>query len=209
MNRANPHNTISLAGWLFADLLLGLSMIFLLSSPPPPALPATLTPTLTPTFTATITPTPTLTPSPLPTEGQKEGGRSLTPSPTPVPTNYAPVGLAEPQCYNLELAGSDPADGSERTAILQQLKNQLPNDPSIRAGLLLIWGHGKDIYDGRRIAMRVGDVIQQAFPLSFADASRKSMGYDVGTYKHVQIEVYFFTDSEWKGGNPARCEFTD
>lgn len=206
INQSNSQNAVSLAGWLFADLLLGLSMIFLLSSPPPPALPAT--PTLTATFTATITPTPTSTPSPT-LRANQAAEHILTPSPTPLPTDYAPVGLSEPQCYNLELAGTDPADGSERTAILQQLKNQLPNDPSIRAGLLLIWGHGKDIYDGRRIAMRVGDVIQQAFPLSFADASRKSMGYDVGTYKHVQIEVYFFTDSEWKGGNPVRCEFTD
>lgn len=208
MNRANPHNTISLAGWLFADLLLGLSMIFLLSSPPPPPLLATPTPTLTPTFKATFTPNPTSMPSLMMPTGQA-GGSILTPSPTPLPTDYAPVGLAEPQCYNLELEGTDPTDGSERTAILQQLKNQLPNDPSFRAGLLLIWGHGKDIYDGRRIAMRVGDVIQQAFPLSFADASRKSMGFDVGAYKHVQVEVYFFTDSEWKGGNPVKCEFTD
>lgn len=208
MNRANPHNTISLAGWLFADLLLGLSMIFLLSSPPPPPLLATPTPTLTPTFKATFTPNPTSMPSPTMPTGQA-GGSILTPSTTPLPTDYAPVGLAEPQCYNLELEGTDPTDGSERTAILQQLKNQLPNDPSFRAGLLLIWGHGKDIYDGRRIAMRVGDVIQQAFPLSFADASRKSMGFDVGAYKHVQVEVYFFTDSEWKGSNPVKCEFTD
>jgi len=207
INQSNSQNVVSLAGWLFADLLLGLSMIFLLSSPPPPALSATPTPTLTPTFTATITPTPTSTPPMMPA-GQV-GGSILTPSPTPLPTEYAPVGLSEPQCYNLELAGSDPTDGSERTAILQQLKNQLPNDPSIRAGLLLIWGHGKDIYDGRRIAMRVGDVIQQTFPLSFADASRKSMGYDAGDFKHVQIEVYFFTDSEWKGGKPVPCEFTD
>lgn len=184
-------------------------MIFLLSSPPMPDLPATPTPTLTPTFTATVTPTPTLTPSPLPTEGKRGGGGLLMPSPTPVPTNYAPVGLAEPQCYNLELGSTDPTDGSEKQAILQQLRSQLPNDPSIRAGLLLIWGHGKDIYDGRRIAMRVGDVIQQAFPLSFAEASRKSMGFDVGAYKHVQVEVYFFTDAEWKGGNPVKCEFTD
>ena len=206
INQSNSQNAVSLAGWLFADLLLGLSMIFLLSNPPPPTLPAT--PTLTATFTATVTPTPTSTASPIPTEGQKSQSIS-TPSPTPLQTDYAPVGLSEPQCYNLELAGTDPTDGSERTAILQQLKNQLPDDPSIRAGLLLIWGHGKDIYDGRRIAMRVGDVIQQTFPLSFADTSRKSMGYDAGAFKHVQIEVYFFTDSEWKGGNPVRCEFTD
>lgn len=208
INQSKSQNAISLAGWLFADLLLGLSMIFLLSSTPPPTLPATPTPTLTPTFTVPITPTPTYTPIPMMKAGQA-GERTLTPSPTPLPSAYAPVGLSKPQCYNLELAGTDPTDGSERTAILQQLNNQLPNDPSIRAGLLLIWGHGKDIYDGRRIALRVGDVIQQAFPLSFADVSRKSMGYDAGAFKHVQIEVYFFTDSEWKGGNPVRCEFTD
>ncbi len=178
-------------------------MIFLLSSPPLP--PLSNTATSTPTSSVTFEPTRTATPTPI-FHGDRNKG---TPSPTPLPTDYAPVGLSKPQCYNLELAGSDPSDGSERNAIIQQLKNQLPNDPSIRAGLLLIWGHGKDIYDGRRIAMRVGDVIQQAFPLSFENTSRKSMGYDVGAYKHVQIEVYFFTDSEWKGGKPVRCEFND
>lgn len=190
-----PNNTINLAGWLFADLLLGLSMIFLLSSSPPQR---GYYPTSTPTIT--FTPTVTITPSPQP---------KASPTPTPLPTDWAPVGLSEPQCYNLELINTDPGDGSERLAIIQQLRNNLPNDPKIRAGLLLVWGHGKDIYDGRRIAKRVGDVIQQEFPLSFSHASRKSMGFDAGVYKHVQIEVYFFTDSVWQGGNPVPCEFTD
>lgn len=200
INTTKSQNAVSLAGWLFADLLLGLSMLFLLSSPPPRPLQATPTHTLTPT------PNPTPTPTPI---ENKEAGQNITALLTPPPTDYAPIGLSDPQCYNLELSGTDPNDGSERRAIIQQLSNQLPNDPSYRAGLLLIWGHGKDIYDGRRIAKRVGDVIQQAFPQSFANASRKSMGYDAGAYKHVQIEVYFFTDAKWTGGNPVPCEFKD
>jgi hypothetical protein len=205
-NWSTSQNTINLAGWLFADLLLGLSMIFLLSSPPPPPTPPPLTPTLTSTPTATSTSTPTSTPTP---KIDRSLSQIETASITPVPTGLAPVGLSKPQCYNLELKGTDPSDGSEKDAILKQLNRMLPNNPSYRAGLLLIWGHGKSIYDGRRIAMRVGDVIQEAYPLSFAKVSRKSLGYDFGDYKHVQVEVYFYTDSEWTGGQPVPCEFTD
>lgn len=73
-------DTTLLSGWLFADLLLGLMVVFLIASPGGEAAP---TPTPTPTITPTNTRTPTNTPSPTET---------YTPTPTHTPTEtYTPV----------------------------------------------------------------------------------------------------------------------
>ncbi len=53
-------NTILLSGWLFADLLLGLAVIFLVADHSIFKEPPKITPT------AQITPTPTVTPTPIP-----------------------------------------------------------------------------------------------------------------------------------------------
>jgi hypothetical protein len=59
--------SIALAGWLFADLLLASTVIFLVAAPgnpaPPPAKPL---PTSTPATTGPLEPTPTTTPTPTP-----------------------------------------------------------------------------------------------------------------------------------------------
>jgi len=58
--------TIGLAGWLFADILLALAVIFLVSqpgSPPMATLEATPVPTATPISTPTAAPTPTCRPA--------------------------------------------------------------------------------------------------------------------------------------------------
>ncbi len=91
-----------LSGWLFADLLLGLTIIFLVIAPagsfaPLPPTPtftplptytpdATYTPNPTATYYPTFTPGPTATPYPTYTPG---------PSPTPYPT-YTPGPTATP-----------------------------------------------------------------------------------------------------------------
>lgn len=58
-------DTIALAGWLFADLLLGLGLLFFVAesrgTPPAPTPTITPRPTLTYTPTRTYTPTPTVT----------------------------------------------------------------------------------------------------------------------------------------------------
>lgn len=63
MSQRNPRtmrDMTILGGWLFADLLLALVVIFMASQP---AIPKAL-PTPTPTATATFTPTPTVMPTP-------------------------------------------------------------------------------------------------------------------------------------------------
>ncbi len=79
-----------LSGWLFADLMLGLMIIFLITAPAgsfaplPPTSTATLVPTYTPGPTYTPFPTHTPGPSPTPMPTYTPG-----PSPTPMPT-YTP-----------------------------------------------------------------------------------------------------------------------
>src|SRR5450755_2237861 len=55
-SKRNVSDTILLGGWLFADLLLGLMIIFLVSAQGVPQVTATVP---TPTPPATIAPTPT------------------------------------------------------------------------------------------------------------------------------------------------------
>jgi len=194
---SNKRSTFYLAGWLFADLLLGLWVVFMVTNVPPKQEPVPLTPTPAATFTPTVTATQTHPATPTPTS-------------TPLPTDIGPVGLSKAQCYNLELENTFSGQASETQSILYQLNGQIPNDAKSRAGLVLIWGHGKDIYDGRQLAMRVGKVIRDNFPLSFGpETSMKSLGFDHGAYKHVQVEIYFFTDGEWHSGRETKCEFVD
>lgn len=61
MNLGNSRDTIALAGWLFADLLLGLGLLFFVAESKGTA--PTPTPTITRTATLTRTPTQTFTPS--------------------------------------------------------------------------------------------------------------------------------------------------
>ncbi|HZQ06613.1 MAG TPA: hypothetical protein VFD70_08540 [Anaerolineae bacterium] len=94
MNISNPaRDTIALAGWLFADLLLGLGLLFFVAeskgTPPAP------TPTITLTPTRTYTPSPTVTRYPTYTRYPTFTPRfTFTPYPTytPLPPNltYTP-----------------------------------------------------------------------------------------------------------------------
>jgi hypothetical protein len=120
------------------------------------------------------------------------------------------VGLSKAQFYNLKLESTFAGKLSEKQAIINPLDVQIPNDARVRAGLVLIWGHGQDIYDGRQLAMQVGKVISENFPQSFGpEIGKKSLCFDHGAYKHVQVEVYFFTDTGWHSGPEVKCEYVD
>ena len=87
--RVRRSDLFSIAGWLFADLMLALTLIFLASSTqasPPPTVTTVPSPTPTPTVTPTLTPVPsrTLTPTGTPTSSLTPSPtRTLVPSPTP------------------------------------------------------------------------------------------------------------------------------
>lgn len=203
-------STLTLAGWLFADLLLGLSMLFLVSgsrghlpTATPTLTPAAsrtpalaqrvdVTPTLTLTASPTVTWTPTLPPKP-----------SVTPSATPAAAIQP--GLDAPQCYNLELFSADTV--SQTASITRVFQAQLPNELLNRAGLVMIWVHGSDMQEGVRVAREVGRQLQAVLPQSFGNAQIKSLYFDTGNLYHVQLEVYFYTPAQWRSGSEAPCEY--
>ena len=139
MKNNYSQDTVLIAGWLFADLLLGLSMIFLImnfNGGGQSAL-ATQTPTATPSPVPTTTPTRTPTPTekiPTPTQSK--------PSPVPTGTLAAP-GLGDAQCYNVNLRSEDVS--FQERSVINQLNYQLPNQEDIRSGLVLVWAHGKNL----------------------------------------------------------------
>lgn len=198
-------DTYSMAGWLFADLLLGLAMLFLVSNTVgPKPIP---TPTFTPTATSTITPTrtPTSTSTPLAPGGGVNGTEFVSSStPTLTTTPLGAIGLSSPQCYALYLSDNDIS--SQQTYLVKELKKILPNDTEIKAGMMIVWGNGGDSLEGRRIAQLVGSLIRNNFGESFdKNTQEKNLFLDTGDRNRVLIEVYFFTDSIWKSGFEVNC----
>lgn len=201
VKRSTIRDTYSMAGWLFADLLLGLSMLFLISNTV--GTPPVHTPTSTPTITPTMTLTPTLT-----TVYEPGSGGFGTPEPTLTPTltttPLGVIGLGTSQCYNLDLKPGDLS--AQQDAILSRLKEILPNDDKIKAGMLIVWGNGGDSLTGRRIANQVGLIIKKNFAKSFDENTQeKDLFLDSGIRNRVIIEVYFFTNAEWKTGQEVNC----
>ena len=200
----SSRSIFSLAGWLFADLLLALSMIFLIADTK--MLPASVTnlPTLTYTPTHTlhpsITPTITYTPSktPPPTE---------TPTPTPTITltptqkhTQGPIGLGQAQCYNIKLSSTNIYEDE----VVRLLSRQIPNDSKYRAGLVMVWSNGGS-GDGVAMSRAVKQILTKNFQESFGDAVIKSLFFNMESDYFVQLEVYFFTDAVWKSGAEKNC----
>lgn len=221
---ASSRDMLTLAGWLFADLLLGLAMFFLVISPAPPAIPTptvTHTPTSSPSpapssvFTTTPlptdTPTPFLTPTPMPTFTPLP---TLTPWPTftPFPTYTpfpTPTGVTEPGiestsvCYRIQvnrdaLFGASSVD--EQNRILGELRNFIIASSDFRPGTVLIWGSGHDNQDGVNIASEIRSLLLVHYRPQFEDSGIKALFFSSENIGTVVIEIYFFTGSRHAQG---------
>jgi len=201
LKKTHNQDTVLLAGWLFADLLLGLSMIFLIMNFRGGGISA-----ITPTATVTPSPTPTKTPTPIPTPTSTIiSSNRITPSPFPTGTLAAP-GLGEAQCYNVNLTSEDVI--FQERSVINQLEYQIPDQEDLKAGLVLVWAHGKNLGEGVIMAKKVGQVLQENFPESFGnDTQLKSLYFEAGDLYHVQLEVYFFTTGSWESGFESTCEY--
>jgi hypothetical protein len=116
-----------LAGWLFADLFIGLALLFAVGNTqgtPPPE----------PTPTATIRPTATLQPT-----------ATIQPTATPPPPSIDPNDLIIPLVVNdpYAIINNDPAsDQSLLDSINQEISQH--NDTNRRVGLVLIYSGTSD-----------------------------------------------------------------
>lgn len=188
--------TFALAGWLFADLLLGLTIIFLGSSIGTPKAILTPTPIATSTpssdstnvihsaFATSTSPPPTLS-------------SIQSPSPSPPPS------LGSAQCYNITASSV-----IDSLSIIEQLNRQIPNTLNSQAGLVLIWAHGNGLNEGVQIAGQIGQILVSNFSQSFGRAVKKHLFFSVGDLYHVQLEIYFFVNTPWNSGTEAPCEYS-
>jgi len=195
-SRNSTSSIFSTAGWLFADLLLALGVIFLVSGSKydKPEIPISLSPTTiasqtnTPTITISFTPT-IITETPTNTmNGVEKAG---------------PVGLSSHQCYNIYL----PNGSIDNDDIYEMLNNQLPDNPAIRAGLVLIWTHGETVGQGVEMSQQVGQILKAQFPESFSKTEMKSLYFEIGQIYLIQLEIYFYTDSYWSSGYEVTCSY--
>ncbi len=171
-------DTVLLSGWLFADLLLGLMVVFLISTPGSAAVIATPTLRPTATYTVLVPRTPRVT---VVTPGAGTGvplnvtqvastkraeatatpvTPTRTPTLTPTPTPTPPCGLSkEPITITLNSAvnfanSSTATYGQARDALIDQIKTAMVARGAERAGLVETFGFGEQTV-GNRIA---GDI---------------------------------------------------
>jgi hypothetical protein len=178
-------------GWLFADLLLALAMLFLIANTVAPPVKANRTPT----------PTPTIRPKP-------------TPSPTPtlaaLNTYYYDICL---QVDPTKLIPGPPDLGA-----MQAIKNQLRSDPFLRkpgrqAGLVIPYGGTPDDLPdheatGRMVADQVVVVLKSLGKdgFVFTRAAYHESLNDIGgnySYNIVELQIYLFIQPDFKNQPPT------
>lgn len=192
-------------GWLYADLLLALVVVFLSIAPGIPIYKllqdvsrmenglevrdddsAVLLPI--PTFTSTPTRIPILpTPTPSPPE-------VVEPLITPSPVGLAP----NAQCYDISIEQAAFLSGSSESEakVVEQLKSILPNSPDTPAGMVIVWARG-ELTPSLVTASRINGLLRIHLAESFGAAATKSL-YFPGMPDLVRLEVYFYTDRPWQ-----------
>lgn len=206
-----------LSGWLFADLLLGLAMVFLVSTPSveesallptstptatsTPAGTSTPTVTRTPTPTSSATPTLTSTPSATPTSTRTATPTlTLTPTHGPTPTS-TPTGTptlvptpcavsVSQQKKELKLPGG--VSGTEPS--IAELVRQFEPYRGQQAGLVLTFGHGGETA-GRARAARINATLRLEVPDIITDRTVLESFFATTPGSGVEIWVYFLVSA--------------
>jgi cytoskeletal protein RodZ len=190
-------DTVSLSGWVLADVLLGLLLVFLVSvrgaAPPTPTptptarstgIAAAVSPTATPTATPTVTPTATATATATP-----------TPTPTPTPTATATATATPKPCAptarleDEEVTAAAGPGGSDPTQA--ELRAKFQPFVGKQVGLLYAYGHARTTGEGIELARRTIAVLQSLFPDMFPpEAILKPLRNDPIAVGAVSFEVY-------------------
>jgi len=194
-------DTMSLSGWLFADLLLGLAMLFLVFNTKGVEAPKPIPPT--PTVQPTYTPYPTLTSAPTYT---------LQPTYTALPT-YTPQIIPTPQpttSTGIELTPLKPPklhvnpdrllanNQAELNLVRQYIHQHFDQfNGSRKAGVVITFGSAtaSNYYAGDRIAAKVNDLLASELPAVFSGAVRRAFHTLTGNRAAVgdiEIEIYLF-----------------
>jgi hypothetical protein len=164
-----PPSLVLLAGWLFADVLVALMVVFLAAIPGAPPKPVSVP-------RPTAAPTPTATPSPPPTISQQKVVIDLTTS-TPALQS----------------------DAGERDRVRHTIGEQLQNQGMAgrRAGIVLTFGTDRTTSSGNTLAQTVNDlVLRVSLPETFGsaalDAFHQRADNDPAAWGQVELWIYFF-----------------
>jgi len=175
-HRSRPfRDTISLAGWLFADLLLGLAAIFLLSGTndvgreptPLPQIAGVPDTAGTPTFTST----PTLTSNPTATPTWTSTS-TATPTPTATPTSgpTPAIGLTKEHVLCEFFVNADQLLNSAAMdeAVIREVRRCYEKDYArTQAGVVLTFGFSSSVGEGESLSRKVNTLLPKALPNAF------------------------------------------
>lgn len=178
-------DTTSMAGWLFADLFLGLIVVFMATAQVPPK----MGPSPTPTFYETLTsiPSPSITPKPLPS--------------VPVSTSLPPGLDVQPFTFNIEIFIMPDFLARNEEAIqdfIRQVDKKLGGKKTQKAGLVITLGYHRQISVGLQLAQTANDLLISKFPNTFSSATTvtKSFWYtsdEIHPSGTLRFEIYFYT----------------
>jgi hypothetical protein len=195
MNRLKPrtfNDSVSLAGWLFADLFLGLFVLFLITMPGIKNLDELLL-NSTATATSTFTLTPTLTTTP------KPAIRKLTTTPIPFTLTPTPlVGLdMTPAIVVVKVNASAALDNSEEelNSLKSAILDKFADYQNKRAGLVIVLGYHNDVSNGMALARLGIRILKEAYPQVFGQVVSKPFWYSLDSNHPsgtISFEVYFY-----------------
>ncbi|WP_248965315.1 hypothetical protein [Sphaerisporangium perillae] len=165
--RRRPTTPILLAGWLFADLLLGLTIIMLGAQAPPPI------PVRPRAGVSTATPTP-------------------SPSPSPCATRVGGV-RAKPVEVSFRV-NPGAGDGALIAQVKRSLLKHQDRLAGRHAGMVLTFGANGDAGNGVHLATRVNTAARKAYPKIFGTAATRNFHDLAAPSGSISMEIYFVTD---------------
>ena len=182
---------LGLVGWVFADLLLGLMLVFLGTQPGDPSAgappPTTTSTTLPPTTTTTMAPPPTV--------------------PVGVDRQYLCVRI--PTVPDVLLGAPGPGRDRHADALAVALHNELVRMQASarRAGIVLSFGTGSNPSDGKAIAQAFNDLVLPRVPAVFENSAARAF-WDGGPRANigrgsVAVNLYPITGADTQLLPPA------
>ncbi|MER5424695.1 hypothetical protein [Streptosporangium roseum] len=200
--RRRTSTSTLLAGWLFADLLLGLTIIMLGAQAPPPS-------PVRPLADATQ-------PPPDPTQPQPEASRPLADAtqlasePTPSPAEESPVRPPSPSPVPSPCTGRvggvrakpitisfqvtpDAHDDILAAQIRQELRKHRDRLAGQHAGMVLTFAADGGTGNGVRLATRVNTAIREAYPRIFGTAVTRNFHDLDAPGGSISMEIYSVT----------------
>ncbi|MET8337654.1 hypothetical protein [Streptosporangium canum] len=199
--RRRTSTSTLLAGWLFADLLLGLTIIMLGAQAPPPSpvrpqADATQPPPdptqPRPEDSRPLADATRLSPEPTPSPAEESPTPARPPSPSPVPSPCTGrVGGVRAKPITISFQVTPGAhDDMLAAQIRQELRKHRDRLTGQHAGMVLTFAADGGTGNGVRLATRVNTAIREAYPRIFGTAVTRNF-HDLDAPRgSISMEIY-------------------